>query len=461
MSLLLDALKKAADDKKASQKTDAGKDSERLQNPSPVADESQSDISAEPELTLEQVTEDVPLPVDIDQAKEPEPELELSLDEPEAIAASVSQPEPAQVTQASPPATSDADEALASGALSLEDNVPEAPSFDKGTRTVSDEALTMLIYKTNRDIRRQRVIVITSAVLVSLLLLLSGGFYFYTDMRAEIASVEQRHRLSMQAMQTKVNREGAPEQTKIIRELVSDKDLGEKVKFAKQQVAQKPVPAKPKQTVTAAAENEPAANESLIIQKTKKADPIESRLQRAWQAYESGQVEQAEQLYNEIVAKEPNNRDALLGLGATALVQNNNARAMDVYMKLLDLDPLDPIATAALSGILGGKDADERYLKKAAEKNPDAPAINAALGQYYARRNEWKTAQQYYFNAWQQDATNPDYLYNIAVCMDQLDKPVQALRFYRDSLAHATSRRAAFSREQVEKRINELSGSGS
>jgi uncharacterized protein HemY len=97
-------------------------------------------------------------------------------------------------------------------------------------------------------------------------------------------------------------------------------------------------------------------------------------------------------------------------------------------------------------------------LLKAAQKNPGAPAINAALGNLYAGQGKWKSAQQYYFNAWQKEQDNADYIYNLAVSMDQLDKPKQAIRFYRDSLARAENRRVGFSRDVVMKRINELSG---
>mgnify|MGYP001815622096 FL=1 len=90
------------------------------------------------------------------------------------------------------------------------------------------------------------------------------------------------------------------------------------------------------------------------------------------------------------------------------------------------------------------------------EKNPDVPYLNFSVANNFAQQNKWKPAQQYYFKAWQHDIENADYLFNLAVSMDQLDKPEQAIGFYRDSLKKAENRQVSFSREAVLKRIEEL-----
>ena len=154
------------------------------------------------------------------------------------------------------------------------------------------------------------------------------------------------------------------------------------------------------------------------------------------------------------------NRDAKLGLGAIAVIENDTQTARKIYQSLLKLDPRDPIATAAITSLRSDESAvkqDENYLLSMIEKNPKDPHLNFALGNVYAQQGRWKLAQQQYFNAWQQDNENADYVFNLAVSMDQLSKPAQALSFYRDSLNKAHNKQVSFSREAVQKRIDELS----
>mgnify|MGYP000730053091 FL=1 len=91
------------------------------------------------------------------------------------------------------------------------------------------------------------------------------------------------------------------------------------------------------------------------------------------------------------------------------------------------------------------------------QKNPQSSPLNFATGNFYARRGQWQDAQKHYFVAWENDADNADYLFNLAVSMDQLNKPEQALGLYRDSLIRAGDRQVSFSREAVRKRIAALS----
>ncbi|NOQ68672.1 MAG: hypothetical protein GQ573_00950 [Gammaproteobacteria bacterium] len=79
------------------------------------------------------------------------------------------------------------------------------------------------------------------------------------------------------------------------------------------------------------------------------------------------------------------------------------------------------------------------------------------MANIYAQQNKWKSAQQYYFNAWQYDNENADYIFNLAVSMDQLSKQQQAINFYKDSLVKSLNKQVSFSRKAVQKRINELS----
>ncbi|MBE9561140.1 MAG: hypothetical protein IMF15_10155 [Proteobacteria bacterium] len=437
MSLLLDALKKAADDKqKASQHDEV--DTVTSDAP-PAIKEPVADVAGE--VTAAASTTDDELG-----------ELTLDSIEVEDVAdiAAVENNEPAEEDESEtepPPLKLD-------NALDRE----KAASY-----TVSDEALSMLIYKTNHDVKRSKRLLLAGILLVSIAILVTGGVYYYTDMQAEIANLERKHQIAMQMMRSKTNNETTPVESKIIRNLVSDSDLEDKVEFAKKQMAKERVSQREKRRPVASLKNKTgAASTAVTFQKTKKVDPVAKKLESAWLAYEDAQYGRAKILYKETLEIEGDNRDALLGLGAIAIVEKDNTAAKKVYISLLKQDPRDPIAISALANLQSTEasaEADERYLLNMLKKNPDEAHLNFALGNIYAQQAKWKLAQQSYFSAWQKDNKNADYLFNLAVSMDQLGKNKQAVGFYQDCLDQSDSSQVSFSREAVKKRITELSGS--
>jgi len=442
MSLLLDALKKAADDKEKK-----SKDSLPVQTDLKIIDSSVEKTRAEG-LVLQSIDR----PVENDEVAPDEAvEIleELSLDDIDEVqeSASVSE-EPSFAIQ--PEINIDSEEVERS----------KKTSASRPSR-VSDDALSMLINKTNREVKKGKVIFLAGVFMASLLVIVSGGIYYYMDMESEIESLERKHRISLQAMRSKTNKEQTPDKSAIIRNLVSDAELEEKVKYAKEQLASD----KSKNTRQAieATPKKPKvieANERILsIEKVSKADVVGEKLDQAWHAYESAKYNDAAKMYNDVLAIEEGNRDALLGLGAIAVIEKNHVKAREVYLSLLDLDPRDPIATAALAGLHSSKESletDKDYLISMLEKNPDTHHLNFALGNVYAQLDQWIEAQKYYFNAWQQDSDNADYLFNLAVSMDQLSKEQQAVDFYKDSLLKAANKQVSFSRDAVKKRIEEL-----
>lgn len=426
MSLLLDALKKAADDK---QKAAQDRPTEETSNPNPVVTEK------EPELTLQAGDDEVQSSAETE---------ELTLD---VLEADVTEPEVAKIK--------------AENDLQLEqDNHPDSP--EQKSYTVSDEALSMLIYKTNRDFKKSRRLIIAGVMMFSLAILASGAAYYYMDMQSEIANLERKHQIAMQSMQSKTNKEKAPVQSEIIRNLVSEADLDDKVRYAKKRIVEKPARQQSLQQSPAVASGK-VRNEAgtVSFQKTNKTDPITEKLDQAWQAYDDGRYDSAKDLYIEVLNSEESNRDALLGLGAIAVIEKDYVAARDIYMSLLKQDPRDPIAIAAISSLQSdgvSLPEDERFLQNMLQKNPNAAHLNFALGNVYAQQEKWKSAQQSYFNAWQQDIENADYIFNLAVSLDQLGKPEQALNLYRESLSKSNNKQVSFSREDVKQRITELSG---
>ncbi len=475
MSLLLDALKKAADDKqKASQ-------SETL-NEDPAAVQGAEERTYQSGLTTENEISSLDETLSLSESFLQEVPQQAVADDPDDSEAL--RLDPVDSVQNESALTLDEIEiehqSANAGFEQQADKKDKKPADSKVVRnkTVSDEALSLLIHKTNRDAKKGKWIIVISVLFSSFAVLVSGGIYYYFEMQSEIASLERTHQIAMQQMRAKTSDEKVPEKSEIIRSYVNKSEPEDTVKLAKKHIVserlasgkntQQMIEAKAaarKQTntarnITGQANTVKNDNSVVSIQKTNKSDPLGEKLDAAWLAYESAQYDEAEKLYTEVLHLEKNNRDAMLGLGAIAIHKKNLETAKKYYIKLLKLDPRDPIATAAIASLHSDKtsiESGEEYLLTMLESNPKAAHLNFALGNIYAQKGEWKAAQQSYFNAWQQDSENADYLFNLAVSMDQLNKQAQALKFYKDSLLKSNNKQVGFSPDAVKKRISELS----
>jgi tetratricopeptide (TPR) repeat protein len=187
-------------------------------------------------------------------------------------------------------------------------------------------------------------------------------------------------------------------------------------------------------------------------------DPIYARLQRAYSAYQIGSYEEARRLYREVLARDPANRDAHLGLGAVAVALGETAQAQAVYGRMLAQHPQDRVAAAAASSIAAGAGVPqgEARLRQLVQQDPSAPYLHFALGNLYAAQRRWGEAQQAYFDAVRTDARSPDYAYNLAVSLDHLGQRPAALEYYRRALELSARRPGGFSEAAVRERIDRI-----
>ena len=422
MSLLLDALKKAAKDKQNASPQGAADDAARASHQVEPGDE----------------------------------ELQLTLDENTATAVSETE---------QPEQTGNAQQDAAAGELTLQSD--EARTT---TSTVSDEALQMLIYKTNREHRRRQKMVWSAVAAVSVLILLLGGYYFYDNMVQDIESLERKHRIAIQKVNAEVIKKKRPELIADLTDNTAADDAHAKLDAARKPAQEKqtsPVAkttARKKNTGKAA----PAKKDSPQFVRTTRRDPVADMLQQGWRAYNQADYAAALASYRAVLQREPENRDALLGMAAIAMKQNRFNEAKSHYASLLKLNPRDPIAVAALANLKqasvsqdshGGQqfsELSESRLKMLLKQQPDAAPVNFALGNISAQQKKWPQAQSYYFNAWMADDSNPDYAFNLAVSLDRIGKPEQAARFYRRSLELVSKQNHSFSTDAVKQRLQAL-----
>ena len=208
---------------------------------------------------------------------------------------------------------------------------------------------------------------------------------------------------------------------------------------------------------TTAAATSAAENESPIrISRGELRVP--PALARAYEQFQANDLAGARQSYEQVLKNDRKNIDALLGLAAIALRENNPAAAETLYLKVLEADPKDASAQAGLINLRGQADpsAAESRLKGLLATQPDSPTLNFALGNLYAGQRRWPEAQLAYFNAHTADPGNPDYLFNLAASLDQMHLPKIALDYYKGALTASTGRRPAFDPDLVRARIAEL-----
>jgi tetratricopeptide (TPR) repeat protein len=182
-----------------------------------------------------------------------------------------------------------------------------------------------------------------------------------------------------------------------------------------------------------------------------------SALTNAYRLFTSGDLNAAKPLYESVLRDDPNNRDALLGMAAIALNQKQTAQAGSLYSRLLDLDPSDPDATAALASLRrGDPEQSESLLKKVLAQNPESGAGLFELGNLYAQQARWADAQQSYFRAYGTAPGNADYAFNLAISLDRLSQNKLALEYYQRALTLAKESPGNFNQRAAKNRIDQL-----
>ena len=429
MSLLLDALKKAAEDK---QKADAaGAPETDEHSPAAVEESPQTTLNAVDNSSAQAFSEDL----QIDNSSEP---LELELeDDTQGVASKA----PVQVDQ---------DDDTEKAGPSPVELPQDAPQVTATPSTVTDEALQMLIRKTNSEYKKSRFVLWGGVAAATFVLLALGGLYFYTDMNNEIEMMQRKHQIALASLQAKTKIE--ENLTSLAAVPTSSPKSEQKSKKADTGIETTQSEESRQQVASGVVTNK---LRTFTVTKQEKRDPVSVKLNRAWTAYQKQDYELAGKTYRAALKQEPNNHDAMLGVAAVALQQQDIVTARDIYIRLLELDPRDPHAHAGLANIaqMDGANLSESKLKQLIEHRPDDSHLQFALGNLYIQKQSWPEAQQAFFSALQNDSQNPDYAYNLAVSLDHLGKYREARTYYLDSLRLAAGKNINFSVDSVQKRI--------
>ncbi|OGA40052.1 MAG: hypothetical protein A3G28_00120 [Betaproteobacteria bacterium RIFCSPLOWO2_12_FULL_68_19] len=189
------------------------------------------------------------------------------------------------------------------------------------------------------------------------------------------------------------------------------------------------------------------------------APQIHPKVESAYAAYLAGDLTLSRTHYEEALREQPANRDALLGLAALDVKAGRYESAEAGYLRLMQADPRDVQAQAALIGLRGGRLdplVAESRVKSLLAADPGAHVLNFTLGNQLAQQGRWAEAQQEYFKAFSAEPDNADFAYNLAVSLDHLRQPRLALEYYRRAVALAKTRGASFDPAAAQARVAQL-----
>ena len=215
---------------------------------------------------------------------------------------------------------------------------------------------------------------------------------------------------------------------------------------------------KPQPRTLASAPRAPASARTEVSA-SRAAPQVHPKVGSAYAAYLAGDLAVARADYQQALREEPGNRDALLGLAALDVRAGRHEAAETAYLRLLQADPRDAHAHAALIALRAGRVdpvAAESRVKLMLTENPGAHVLNFTLGNQFAQQGRWAEAQQEYFRAYAAEPDNPDFAYNLAVSLDHLRQPSLALQYYQRAITLAKARGASFQLPVAEDRAAQL-----
>ena len=189
------------------------------------------------------------------------------------------------------------------------------------------------------------------------------------------------------------------------------------------------------------------------------APQVHPKVESGYAAYLAGDLATARANYQEVLREEPANRDALLGLAAIDVRAGRYEPAEAVYLRLLQSDPRDSHAHAALIELRAGRMdplTAESRVKSLLASDPAAEVLYFTLGNQLALQGRWAEAQQHYSKAFAADPDNADFAYNLAVSLDHLRQSKLALEYYGRALALAEKRGASFELAAARSRVQQL-----
>jgi Tfp pilus assembly protein PilF len=205
----------------------------------------------------------------------------------------------------------------------------------------------------------------------------------------------------------------------------------------------------------------PAATAPDTVRLTRVEEPkprIPPDVEAGYRALVAGDLATARARYAAALAADPTSVDALLGLATADARGGDPAGAAQRYRRALDVDPRNATAIAGLAALADNarSDAVESELRADLARHPESAALHFSLGNVYARQSRWGEAQAEFFEAFRIDPASADVAFNLAVSLDHLGQRGLAADYYRRALAAAGGRPRQFDPADARRRLADL-----
>jgi tetratricopeptide (TPR) repeat protein len=185
---------------------------------------------------------------------------------------------------------------------------------------------------------------------------------------------------------------------------------------------------------------------------------IPADVSSGYAALRRGDLAEARRRYEAALAADPMSLDARLGIATAEARSGNRSVAQLHYRLVLELDPRNATALAGLAALAEGlaPQAVEQQLREDVARFPESAALRFALGSHYAAERRWGEAQAAFYEAHRLEPGSADILYNLAVSLDHMSQQRLAADYYRRAVEAAQSQPTQFDPAPVRRRIAEL-----
>jgi Tfp pilus assembly protein PilF len=175
-------------------------------------------------------------------------------------------------------------------------------------------------------------------------------------------------------------------------------------------------------------------------------------------ALREGDLAGAKRSYQAALAADPLNVDAQLGIATVEARTGNASAASLHYRKALEADPRNATALAGLASLaeFSRPEQIESQLREDVSRYPQSAALRFALGNLFASQSRWREAQGEFFEALRIDPAGADILFNLAVSLDHLGQGRVAADYYARALEAARTQPAVFDAQAASRRMAEL-----
>lgn len=155
-------------------------------------------------------------------------------------------------------------------------------------------------------------------------------------------------------------------------------------------------------------------------------------LNRAYEALIGGDSEMAVNIYQNIIAAEPRNQDALFGLAATYHRAGELAKARPLYGALLRVNPNHREGLNNFLVLVSDEAPEEALfeLQKLASRNPEFSPIYAQMAILLEKLGQHDMARESMIKAIRMSPENLVYKYNLAIMMDKQGRYADASALY-------------------------------